>query len=246
MNVRAIRPRVSALCLAALLLLTGCKSELYSGLAEKEINEMAMVLQSRGIEVERSSSKAGFALSVSSADFTEAMSALNAQGLPRKTFNGLGVTFNGEKMVATPFEERARFMYALNEEIAQSLSQIAGVISARVHVTLPESQPFERTKPRPRASVFIYERPDANVKTYVTVIKSLVMNSVDNLQYEDVTVAIFPANLLDVPLGAARGTSVLPIYAAAALAFAAILLLMLLRGKKPAVPASFKRLRQPS
>ena len=72
MNLRAMRPRVSALCLAALLLLTGCKSELYSGLAEKEINEMAMVLQSRGIEVERSSSKAGFALAVNSADFTEA------------------------------------------------------------------------------------------------------------------------------------------------------------------------------
>jgi type III secretion protein J len=246
MNLRAMRPRVSALCLAALLLLTGCKSELYSGLAEKEINEMAMVLQSRGIEVERSSSKAGFALSVKSADFTEAMAALNAQGLPRKTFNGLGVTFNGEKMVATPFEERARFMYALNEEIAQSLSQIAGVISARVHVTLPESQPFERTKPRPRASVFIYERPDANVKTYVPVIKSLVMNSVDNLQYEDVTVAIFPANLLDVPLVAPRGTSMLPIYAAVALGIAGVLLLLLMLGKKPAIPGQLKRMRQAS
>lgn len=158
--MRILRPGLKTLCFTALLLLRGCKSELYSGLAEKDINEMAMVLQARGIQTERSAAKEGFTLSVSSDDFTEAMAILNAQGLPRKQFNGLGVTFNGEKMVATPFEERARFMYALNEEIAQSLSQIAGVISARVHVTLPESQPFERSKPRPRASVFIYERPD--------------------------------------------------------------------------------------
>lgn len=197
MRKPAKRPRLAAIAICSLLL-TGCKSELYSGLAEKEINEMALVLEARGIDVERTSAKSGFSLSVDSSKFAEAMSLLNAQGLPRREFSGLGVTFNGEKMVATPFEERARFMYALNEEIAQSLSQIAGVISARVHVTLPESQPFERDKPRPRASVFIYERPAANVKAYVPVIKNLVMNSVDNLHYEDVAVAIFPANLLDV------------------------------------------------
>jgi type III secretory pathway lipoprotein EscJ len=94
--------------------------------------------------------------------------------------------------------------------------------------------------------VFLYERPDANVKTYVPVIKSLVMNSVDNLQYEDVTVAIFPANLLDVPLVAPRGTSVLPLYAAVALGVAAVLLLLLMRGKKPTIPRSFRGMRQPS
>jgi type III secretion protein J len=235
MTLRLPASAVRAFCLAGLLLLTACKAELYSGLAEKDINEMAMVLQSRGIDTQRSSAKNGFALAVDSDNFTEAMAVLNANGLPRKQYKGLGVTFSGDKMVATPFEERARFMYALNEEIAQSLNQIAGVLSARVHITLPETAPFEKTKPRPRASVFLYERPSANVKTYVPVIKSLVMNSVDNLQYEDVTVAIFPANLLDVPVTPLRTKSgLLPVYAALALFLCAVLAGVLMLGGRNA------------
>ncbi|MCC2110472.1 MAG: type III secretion inner membrane ring lipoprotein SctJ [Hyphomicrobiales bacterium] len=175
--------------------LAGCKAELYTGLGERETNEMTAVLTNEGISASRERDKDGnYALLVERGDFAQAVSVLSSRGLPRQQFKGLGEVFNDEKLVSTPFEERARFMHALNEERAASLTQIAGVASARVHIMMPETSPLDREKAAARASVFIYHNPDTDVRRHVPLIKNLIVNSVDGLNYEDVTVALFPAN----------------------------------------------------
>lgn len=175
--------------------LAGCKTELYSSLPERDANEMVSVLNQAGIEASRERAKGGtFTVSVGSDKTAAAVAALNQRGLPRQSFESLGTIFDAKKMVSTPFEERARFMHAINQELSNSLTRIAGVVSARVHVMLPDASPLDRNRQTPRASVFVYFQQGASINQHVPVIKSLIMNSVNGMAYEDVAVALFPSN----------------------------------------------------
>ena len=182
---------IAALALASTL--AACKNEIYSSVPEREANEMVSVLGQAGITATREKTKSGtFTISVDRSETTTALAILNQRGLPRQQFDTLGNIFDSKKMVSTPFEERARFMHAINQELANSLTQIAGVVSARVHVMLPDSSPLDRLKQTPRASVFVYHLPEANLSQHIPVIKNLIVNSVNGLNYEDVAVALFP------------------------------------------------------
>lgn len=84
-----------------------------------------------------------------------AVRVLNAAGLPRQSRASLGDIFKKEGVISTPLEERARYIYALSQELEATLSQIDGVIVARVHVVLPERiAPGEPVQPA-SAAVFI-------------------------------------------------------------------------------------------
>ncbi len=181
--------------LAATLFLAGCQSELYSSLQEREANEMISVLAVNGIEASRTSDgKGNFTISVDRGDFSLAIAKLSEKGLPREQFGSLGKIFSSEKLVSTPFEERARFMHALNEELSNSISRINGVVSARVHLMVPEDNPFEDNKTPPRASVFIYQEAGQDLRPQIPTIKNLIVNSLDNLEYSFVEVALFEDN----------------------------------------------------
>lgn len=183
------------LVLATALFLAGCKSELYSNLPEREVNEMISVLAVNGIDASRTSDGKGtFGLSVDKGDFSTAIAKLSEKGLPREQFGSLGKIFNSEKLVSTPFEERARFMHALNEELSNSISRINGVVSARVHLMVPEDNPFVESKTPPRASVFIYQEAGIDLRPQIPTIKNLIVNSLDNLEYSFVEVALFEDN----------------------------------------------------
>jgi type III secretion protein J len=195
--------------LALVLPLAACQSELYSGLGEKEANEIVATLADASITASRAGNKEGaFSVQVDGSMMSEATRVLSAHGLPRPKFQSLGQVFETGGMVATPFEQRAKFMFALDQELSHSISQIGGVSSARVHVMLPETSALDVKKERPRASVFIYVDPGADVSKQTGVIKSLVMNAVNNLAYEDIAVAFFPSATLDSSPGrpAARKT----------------------------------------
>ena len=180
--------------LMMMLALSACTTEVYSNLTEHDANQMVQVLAGKGIDADRSAGTDGsFAISVSRGDFSRAITELNAQGLPRKSFGSLGEVFNSDKLVSTPFEERARFMHAMNEELSKSLTDINGVTSARVLINLPEANDFNAKAQSPRASVFIYQSEGTDLSQSVPTIKNLVVNSVHNLDYSAVTVALFDA-----------------------------------------------------
>lgn len=184
-----------AAAVAMLLALGGCSTELYSNLSEREANQMVEVLAQQGIEATRETAAEGkYTISVPSGDFSTALSTLTARGLPRKNFGSLGEVFNSDKLVSTPFEERARFMHAMNEELAASLTEIDGVVSARVHINLPEEDALGTATAIPRASVFIYQAGNTDLSAEIPTIKNLIVNSVPNLRYDAVTVALFTAN----------------------------------------------------
>jgi len=194
-KLKAFRKAGIGLALAGTLFLAGCQSELYTNLQEREVNEMISVLAVNGIDASRTTDgKGSFGLTVDRGDFSDAIAKLSEKGLPRENFGSLGKVFNSDKLVSTPFEERARFMHALNEELSNSISRINGVVSARVHLMVPEASPFEKNKTPPRASVFIYQEKGQDLRAQIPTIKNLIVNSLDNLEYSFVEVALFDDN----------------------------------------------------
>jgi type III secretion protein J len=189
--------KVRVLVLGAVVLLTGCSNqELYSQLSERQANEMVAVLRQAGIEADKKVAEGRFSVLAPRGDFADAVRLLNAQGYPRESFDSMGKVFKKEGFVSSPLEERARLVHALSQEISNTIASIDGVVAARVHLVVPDRHPL-LDKPQPAAaSVFIKHRPDKDLTPQITQIKALVVNSLEGLSYDHVTVALFPAEAL--------------------------------------------------
>jgi type III secretion protein J len=94
-------------------------------------------------------------------------------------------------MISSPSEERIRFMDALAQDIAKTICGIDGVLDARVHVVLPENDPFARHALPSSASVAIHSRWDADLTDLIPSIKGLVKNAIEGLVPEKIHVTIF-------------------------------------------------------
>ncbi|KAB7536399.1 type III secretion system inner membrane ring lipoprotein SctJ [Klebsiella pneumoniae] len=195
--MRVTRYMKTVLLLCALLLLQGCKSELYSHLDEQNANRMVAILQSKGIAVEKQRQKDGtLSVSVDENDFVDAMRWLDAAGLPQQQHDSFEQIFKNSGLVTTPTEERARMTYALGQELGQTLGSIDGVLTSRVHVVIPQSDPLSRQTPaKPSAAVFIRYAPGTVIDDLIPRIKNLVASSVPDLDYERVSVITVAAVL---------------------------------------------------
>jgi type III secretion protein J len=190
-----------ATALLAAVMLCSCKSEVYERLDERDANEMLAALYSAGIEANKNTrDDKTWAVEVEERELPNALRVLAEHALPHEQFASAGDLFKKEGLVSTPSEERIRFIYAVSQELSNTLSQIDGVIVARVHPVIPANDPLA-TEIRPSsASVFIKYRRDANVETMAPLIKSLVMRSIEGLQYENIALTFVPA---DFPSAAA-------------------------------------------
>ncbi len=184
------------LALLFLLLLSACKVELFSGLGEHEANDMMAALLRRGIPAEKAPGLEGtYVLMVEEARFAEAVELLKMQGFPREPFASIGEVFKKEGLISSPLEERVRFVYALSQELSATLSEIDGVLSARVHVVLPDNALSTGKIVPSSAAVFIRHLAEAPVDELVPQIKMLVTNSIEGLAYDKVSVVLFPVEV---------------------------------------------------
>lgn len=181
--------------LLMLILVTGCGDDaLYSDLDEQQANEMLALLLSHDIETRKSQSDKSWQLSIGDSDLPAAMEILKSHGYPRDEFESLGQVFKKEGFVSSPLEERARLLHGLSQELSQTLTQIDGVIVARVHLAIPERHALSDARSPSSASIFVKHRADAEIAMQTAAIKALVVNSVEGLPYENVTVSFFTAD----------------------------------------------------
>ncbi|WP_245419781.1 type III secretion system inner membrane ring lipoprotein SctJ [Phyllobacterium salinisoli] len=174
---------------AAAILLQACKAELYSNLGEREANMMVATLLANGISASRTVQKDGkLTVTVEKSQFAQAVNILSEAGLPKEQFATIGSVFKQEGLVASPVQERAQMIYALSEELSRTVSEIDGVLSARVHVVLPGNDPLQRNAVPASASVFIRHEPNLDINALIPQIKTLVANGIAGLTYEKVSV----------------------------------------------------------
>ena len=186
------------LVLLPLLLLTACKQQaLYSQLTEQEANEIIALMYTAKLPAEKHLVQGQeYSVTTTKEAFSSAMMLLQAYGLPREKFDSLGDVFRKEGFVSSPLEERARLNHALSQEISHTVSSIDGVVMARVHLVVPERMQLDNVVKPSSASVFVKHRPDIDLQNHIGKIKAMVVNGVENLPVENVTVALFPTEPL--------------------------------------------------
>lgn len=176
------------------LALAGCKKELFSELSEREANDMLAILQKSGVSVEKQPGKKSFVrLMVKESQMADAINILKSFGYPREEFLDICDIFEKNSMISSPMEERVRFICAVQQGLSETLSQLDGVITARVHVVMPENDSSNEELVPSSASVFIKYSSDVNLQAFIPQIKLLINNSIEGLDYGKISVALFPA-----------------------------------------------------
>jgi len=191
------------LIVSAVLFLAGCESqELFSDLTEVEANEIVAVLFSADLKANKSADKksGSYKIFTDKSSFSEAVAILQARGLPRERFESVGDVFQKDGFVSSPLEERARLNYAMSQELSRTISNIDGVMMARVHLAVPKKAHLADSVEPSSASVFVKHRADVDLSKSVGKIKSLVVTGLENLPYDNVTVGLFPAEFQSIPL----------------------------------------------
>ncbi len=177
------------------VLLSGCGGvPLYSDLNEQQANEMQAVLMKAGINAEKKASVDGktWRLMVPGEHIPDAMSLLNEQGLPQTAAPTIADVFRKEGFVSSPVEEHARYVYALSQELANTIMQLDGVASARVHVALPKRALLDDEQQSASVSVVVIQKPGFDLSRYETDIKAIVTDGIEGLDdINRVTVKFF-------------------------------------------------------
>ncbi len=201
------------LLLLAMMLLAACsKQELHGGLAESQANDMVAVLQNAGIDAEKTAGeKEKFTVSVNNADFARAVDVLKANGLPREDYATLGTVFQKGTYNSSQTEEHMRVIFAREQELTNTISQIDGVVEARVHLNLPEKETLGEEPQPASASVFVKYRPGYDLSTKTGQIKTLVQNSVAGLNPDSISVMMERSRAIPMPKKSFYQTSLLPL-----------------------------------
>lgn len=190
---------ITLLCVSTFLL-SGCGEsvELHRQLSEQEANEVIAELADKQIRAQKIPVKDGVVVRVRANDIGRAVRTLEAVGLPKVARSTLGDIFRKEGVISTPLEERARYIYALSQELEATLSNIDGVIVARVHVVLPERvAPGEPVQPA-SASVFIKHDPRLDPDNIQPRVRRMVASSIPGMasaieNTQKLTVVFVPA-----------------------------------------------------
>lgn len=176
------------------ILLSACKVGLYSGLSQEQANEMVALLLQNDVSAEKVIDKDGsVTLMVEEGQFSSAVNLLKINGYPKNEYATSEVLFQDGGMVSSPTEEWAKFTYARSQEVAQTLSQIDGVVLARVHIAVPKKlSVIDKARP-PSASILLKYDPSYDLPSLAPHIKKLVMNSIEGLEYDQVSLVMTPA-----------------------------------------------------
>lgn len=198
--------RLAAITTLALAL-GGCTTDLYTKQTEADANAMVSALLEKGVDARKQSTDGGktWNVAVDGEDVVRSLAVLKAQGLPAIRHVTLGELFKKEGLISTPTEERIRFIHGVSQELETTLSLIDGVVSARVHIVLPNNDPLATEVKPSSASVFIKYRSTANLTALTPAIKNMVGRSVEGLSYDNVAVTLVPGTIVvpDAPVRAA-------------------------------------------
>ncbi len=129
-------------------------------------------------------------LKVPDGRYHEARIFLASRGLPQEGTTGGISNLNDEaSMTSSQFMEQVRYVAAMEQELARSISQITTIRSARVHLASPKQSVFVRNRTPAKASVVVSPYPGRQVSnTQVQAITHMVSSSIPYLATEDVVV----------------------------------------------------------
>lgn len=169
------------------LISTPDRDPLYRNLSASSANAIQVALIGSGFDAQLSSDQTE--ISVPRADVARARMAIAEMGLSINGDPGWEIFDEQSALAMNSFMQRVNRLRAMEGELGRSIQTLDNIQSARVHLVLPEREPFSRSKPDPRASVIVRAAMGHAIERKQAVaIRSLIASSVPELSPEHVTV----------------------------------------------------------
>lgn len=181
--------RVAAMGVVAVLLLgffaflvlrasSPTMAPLYSGLSFEDSAAIVSDLQQQNIPFELRGE--GETILVPRDQITTIRMSLAQDGLPQRGQVGYEIFDQQNTLGATSFVQNINNVRALEGELARTISSLARIKSARVHLVLPERELFQRERKDPTASIVLSVRGELSGGE-IRAIQHLVASAVEGL-----------------------------------------------------------------
>lgn len=168
---------------------------LFTNLDPKDASTIVEQLKSKGVPYQLRDG--GTTILVPQDKVYEMRLELAGQGLPMMGTVGYEI-FDRNNIGITDFVQRVNYRRALEGELARTISTLAEISSARVHIVEPEPSLYASEQKEPTASIALRLRPGARLTpTQVQGIANLVASSVEGLKPENVTIVDSYGNVLN-------------------------------------------------
>ena len=176
---------------------------LYANLSDKDGGAIIAQLSQMGISYRHADG--GAAILVPAAKVHDARLKLASAGLPKGSVVGFEL-MDTAKFGQTQFQERLSFQRGLEGELTRSITSMAAVQGARVHLALPNQNGFFREQQKPSASVLLtLHSGRALDRAQIAGIVHLVSSSVPEMNPKAVSVLDQTGALLSGAAESANG-----------------------------------------
>ena len=161
---------------------------LYPGLSESDRQAAFEALSGAEFDVKINPESGD--LIVTDERYHEARLFLASRGLPQEaSVGGVGSLSEDASMTTSQFMEQVRYIAAMEQELARSVSQISSIATARVHLAAPKQSVFVRNRTPAKASVVVTPHQGRIISnSQVEAIIHMVSSSVPYLATDDVVV----------------------------------------------------------
>ncbi|AGB70058.1 MULTISPECIES: flagellar basal-body MS-ring/collar protein FliF [Rhizobium] len=179
--------------LAALYVNKPAQETLYVGLDATDLNQISIALAEAKINFQVGTD--GSSLTVPAGMTGKARALLAERGLPTSGKAGYELFDNVGSLGLTSFMQEVTRVRALEGEISRTITSIAGISAARVHIVMQDVGNFRKADQKPTASVMIRASAEAARKS-ASAIRHLVASAVPGLEVDDVTILDSTGQLL--------------------------------------------------
>ncbi len=172
---------------------------LYTGLSFEDSSAIVTTLQASGTPHEIRGE--GDTILVPRDQITSIRMTLAADGLPNSGQVGYEIFDNQSTLGATSFVQDVNLVRAMEGELARTISSLARVKSARVHLVLPKRELFRRERADPTASITLSVRGTLS-NGEINAIQHMVSSAVQGMAPNNVSIINSAGRLLAAGNGA--------------------------------------------
>jgi flagellar M-ring protein FliF len=170
-------------------------TQLYGDLDSADASQVIEALRSADIKYKLNAGSGN--VMVPQDSLHEARLELASQGLPSGAAAGMEAIQEQTSFGVSQFMEGARYQYALEAELAKTITHLGSVRDARVHLALPKQSAFIRDQKAASASVLLQLFRGRSLEaTQASAIVHLIASSVPNLAASNVTLVDQQGRLL--------------------------------------------------
>ncbi|GLY60820.1 type III secretion system inner membrane ring lipoprotein SctJ [Pectobacterium brasiliense] len=185
--------------LFAVLMLSACHEDaILNNLTQDQANQTLAILQQHNITAKKDGTlKSGYTVTVDNTEITAALSVINQYQLPWSADVQIAHAFPDSSLVSSPNAEQARVISLQEQRLEQSLKIITQIVNAKVHISYPSfGKDIGNKNSSKHVGILISFKGEIDENLFISKIKLLTKNSLDDIRYENISVVLFPAPII--------------------------------------------------